>query len=75
MATTFHYDNAVPLNASHVARYATEMTTQLEAMAIASGLNSLAYFLAMAKLEGDRYIRNVAQANDNDGLESASRFL
>ncbi len=36
-----------------VARYVTDMTTQLEKMAVAAGLEVLAYFLGMAKAEGD----------------------
>ncbi len=40
-----------------VARYVTDLAAQLEAMAIASHLDLLAYFLGMARAEGDLYVR------------------
>lgn len=40
-----------------VARYVADMTAQLEAMAIEARLDHLAYFLAMANLESERFIR------------------
>ena len=42
-----------PREALDVARYVTDMAAQLEAMAIAARLDLLAYFLGMAKAEGD----------------------
>jgi hypothetical protein len=43
-----------------VARYVTDMTSQLEAMAIAARLDLLAYFLGMAKAEGEFFVRRNA---------------
>jgi hypothetical protein len=40
-----------------VARYVADMTAQLEAMAIASRLEMLAYFLGMAKAESELMLR------------------
>jgi hypothetical protein len=40
-----------------VARYIIDMTARLEAMAIASGLDPLAYFLGMAKEESEIFVR------------------
>ena len=45
-----------------VARYITDMTAQLEAMAIAARLDLLAYFLGMAKAESEIYVRTNAVA-------------
>jgi hypothetical protein len=47
-----------------VARYVTDMTAQLEAMAIAAHLDLLAYFLGMAKAEGDLFLRSNVQGDD-----------
>jgi hypothetical protein len=46
-----------------VARYVTDMTAKLEAMAIAARLDLLAYFLSMVKAEGDSFIRGNDQAD------------
>jgi hypothetical protein len=40
-----------------VARYITDMTAQLEAMAIEARLDQLAYFLGMANLESEMFFR------------------
>jgi hypothetical protein len=40
-------------NAPAVASYIADMTAQLEAMAMAAHLDLLAYFLAMARAEGE----------------------
>jgi hypothetical protein len=40
-----------------VARYIIDMTARLEAMAIASGLDRLAYFLGMANAESEILVR------------------
>jgi hypothetical protein len=53
---------AVTREALDVARYITDMTTQLEAMAIAARLDLLAYFLGMAKAESEIYVRTNAVA-------------
>ena len=45
-----------------VARYITDMTAQLEAMAIAARLDLLAYFLGMARAESEIYVRTNAVA-------------
>jgi hypothetical protein len=58
-----------PLNTRHhrealeVARYVTDMTAQLEAMAVAARLDLLAYFLNMVKAEGDMFVRSNAEAD------------
>ncbi len=39
------------------ARYIVDMTTQLEAVAITAHLDRLAYFLGMAKLESEIFVR------------------
>ena len=58
------------LEALDVARYVADMTTQLEAMAIAARLDMLAYFLGMAKAESELMLRTSAeeppQQTDND---------
>ena len=53
---------AVTREALDVARYITDMTAQLEAMAIASRLDLLAYFLGMARAESEIYVRTNAVA-------------
>ena len=66
---------AVTHEALDVARYITDMTAQLEAMAIAARLDLLAYFLGMAKAESEIYVRTnaVAEAErtDEDPFEVA----
>lgn len=52
-----------PREALDVARYVTDMTAQLEAMAVAARLDLLAYFLGMAKAEGDLFLRSNVQAD------------
>jgi hypothetical protein len=51
---------AVTREALDVARYITDMTAQLEAMAIAGRLDLLAYFLGMARAESEIYVRTNA---------------
>jgi hypothetical protein len=46
-----------------VAHYITDMTAQLEAMAIAAHLDLLAYFLGMAKAESELFVRTNAVAD------------
>jgi hypothetical protein len=53
---------AVTREALDVGRYITDMTAQLEAMAIAARLDLLAYFLGMAKAESEIYVRTNAVA-------------
>ena len=63
---TMHADPSVriaPREALDVARYVTDMTAQLEAMAVAARLDLLAYFLGMAKAEGDLFVRGNSQAD------------
>ncbi len=45
-----------------VAGYIADMTAQLESMATAAGLDLLAYFLAMARAEGEAASRDGAGA-------------
>jgi hypothetical protein len=47
----------VAREALDVARYITDMTAQLEAMAIAARLDLLAYFLGMARAESELFVR------------------
>jgi len=49
-----------------VAGYVHDMTAQLEAMALAAGLDLLAYFLGMARSEADLFVRT------NDVSEAAA---
>ena len=48
---------AVAREALDVARYITDMTARLEAMAIAARLDLLVYFLGMAKAESEIFVR------------------
>ena len=48
---------AVTREVLDVARYITDMTAQLEAVAIAAHLDLLAYFLGMAKAESEILVR------------------
>jgi hypothetical protein len=52
----------VAREALDVANYITDMTAQLEAMAIAARLDLLAYFLGMAKAESELFVRTNAVA-------------
>jgi hypothetical protein len=52
----------VTREALDVANYITDMTAQLEAMAIAANLDLLAYFLGMAKAESELFVRTNAVA-------------
>jgi hypothetical protein len=65
----------VTREALDVGRYITDMTAQLEAMAIAARLDLLAYFLGMAKAESEIYVRTNALAEaeraDEDPFEAA----
>jgi hypothetical protein len=47
-----------------VAQFVTRMTAQLEAMAKAAGLDVLAFFLDMAKAEGNALISGTSEVND-----------
>jgi hypothetical protein len=52
----------VAREALDVAHYITDMTAQLEAMAVAAHLDLLAYFLGMAKAESELFVRTNAVA-------------
>jgi hypothetical protein len=58
----------VTREALDIARYITDMTAQLEAMAIAARLDLLAYFLGMARAESELFVRTnaVAEAERHD---------
>jgi len=56
------FGGTVTREALDVARYITDMTAQLEAMAMAARLDLLAYFLGMAKAESEIYVRTNALA-------------
>jgi hypothetical protein len=57
---------AATREALDVARYIIDMTAQLEAIAIAAGLDQLAYFLGMAISESEMFVRL-------DGVPEAER--
>jgi hypothetical protein len=59
-------DHVARREAFQVARYVTDMTAQLEAMAAAARLDLLVYFLSMAKVEGDLFVPDNAQADSSD---------
>ena len=62
---------AVTREALDVARYVSDMTAQLEAMAAAARLDLLAYFLGMAKAESEMFVRTSAPAKaEVEGDES-----
>ena len=54
-----------------VARYVADMTAQLEAMAIASRLEMLAYFLGMAKAESELMLRTSSGEPAEEAVEGA----
>ncbi len=60
---------AVTREVLDVARYITDVTAQLEALAIAAHLDRLAYFLGMAKAESEILVRvsGVAEAERAEG--------
>jgi hypothetical protein len=53
---------AVAREALDAARYITDMTAGLEAMAIAARLDLLVYFLGMAKVESETFVRTYGVA-------------
>jgi hypothetical protein len=53
-----------------VAHYITDMTAQLEAMAVAARLDLLAYFLGMAKAESELFVRTNAVVEAEREAES-----
>jgi len=62
----------VAREALDVAHYITDMTAQLEAMAVAARLDLLAYFLGMAKAESELFVRTntVAEAEREAEVET-----
>ncbi len=52
MPAVIHSNDAVPTEALAVARFITDMTAELKAIANAADLELLAHFLAMAHAEG-----------------------
>ena len=62
------FDAATP-DAIDVARYAADMTSQLEAMANAAHLDLLAYFLGMAKAESELFVRTNAPSEAESSAE------
>ena len=58
-----------------VAHYITDMTAQLEAMAVAARLDLLAYFLGMAKAESELFVRTNAVAEAEREANAESREL
>jgi hypothetical protein len=54
-----------------VAGYVSDMTAQLEAMALAGGLDLLAYFLGMARSEADLFLRTNAGEGEAEGEGAA----
>ena len=64
----------VAREALDVAQYITDMTAQLEAMAVAARLDLLAYFLGMAKAESELFVRTNAVAEAEREAE-AKNFM
>jgi hypothetical protein len=60
----------VAREALDVAHYITDMTAQLEAMAVAARLDLLAYFLGMAKAESELFVRTNAVAEAEREVEA-----
>lgn len=56
-----------PSPSDRIVRFITDMTIQLEAITTSAGLDLLAYFLAMAKAEGDFLLCGDDQADDLGG--------
>jgi hypothetical protein len=61
----------VAREALDVAHYITDMTAQLEAMAVAAHLDLMAYFLGMAKAESELFVRTNAVAEVEREAEAA----
>lgn len=61
----------VAQEALDVAHYITDMTAQLEAMAVAARLELLAYFLGMAKAESELFVRINAVAKAEADVEDS----
>ena len=60
--------NQATREALDVAGYVSDMAAQLEAMALASGLDVLAYFVGMARSEADLFVRtNAGPADHGEG--------
>jgi len=59
-------EKSTSVGAPAVAGYIADMTAQLEAMATAAGLDLLAYFLAMARAEGEAASHADADAAGED---------
>jgi hypothetical protein len=66
----------VAQEALDVAHYITDMTAQLEAMAVAARLDLLAYFLGMAKAESELFVRTnaVAEAEHEANAEAEESY-
>jgi len=64
----------VAREALDVAHYITDMTAQLEAMAIAAHLDLLAYFLGMAKAESELFVRTNAVADPERETETEDSY-
>jgi hypothetical protein len=69
---------AVTRKALDVARHITEVTAELEAVAIATHLDHLAYFLGMAKAESEIFVRTngvpEAECKEEESHEPAVRL-
>jgi hypothetical protein len=69
-STKDHAEQAASRASLDVAGYVSDMTAQLEAMALAAGLDLLAYFLGMARSEADLFVRtNTGPEGEADGGE------
>jgi hypothetical protein len=64
----------VAREALDVAHYITDMTAQLEAMAVAARLDLLAYFLGMAKAESELFVRTNAAAEPDGEAETEDAY-
>jgi hypothetical protein len=58
-----------------IAQYITDMTAQLEAMAVAARLDLLAYFLGMARAESELFVRTNAVAEAEREVEPEGSYV
>ena len=64
---------AVTRGALAVARHITDVTAQLEAVAIKANLDRLAYFLGMAKVESELIVRTTANPKAERSVEQSDQ--
>ena len=57
-----------PQEPREVARYVTNMTAQMEKMAASVGLEALAYFLGLAKAEGELLVAKAKSSGNSERI-------